>query len=161
MMKKMLITVIMLTAILSHGQALRKSSLSAGGGSGESAGGMYLAYAVGEIGVREAVSGNLYLSEGFIGPDLYAIMDVEGYQILTGIKLFPNPVKKDLHLNFSYPADYEIRIYDLGGKEIYSTLAENAGRFTVDVSSFRAGTYVIGIADRKSKKFAALKFVKP
>ena len=160
-MKNILFTVFILTAVLSYGQTLRKSSLSAGGGSGESAGGMYFAYAVGEIGVREADAGNLHLSEGFIGPDLYAIMGVEGYETLTGIKLFPNPVKKDLHLNFLYPADYEIRIYDLGGKEIYSTVVENAGRFTVDVSSFRPGTYVIGIADRTGKKFAALKFVKP
>jgi len=45
---------------------------------------MYLAYAVEETGKPDIQSGNIYLSGGFIGPDLYAVMKVDGYDILTG-----------------------------------------------------------------------------
>jgi hypothetical protein len=159
-MKKLFIILFLFITGLSSGQTLRKSSLSTGGGSGESSG-MYLVYAIGEIGVREASAGNLYLSEGFIGPDLYAIMGVEDYETLGGISLYPNPVKTDLHVKLPYTGDFEIRIYDLGGKEVFETVAENKNSFTVNVSSYSPGTYIIGIADRSNKKFAALKFVKP
>jgi len=149
----------MLSIVYSGAQDLRKYSLSSGGGSGESAS-MYLAYAVGEIGKLEVQSGNVYLSEGFIGPDLYAVMKVDGYEILTGVQLFPNPVDKELQVRVPKPGNYEIQIYNLNGVLVMSKESEILNRYGIRVSRLLTGTYVLRIINREDKKYAVLKFVK-
>ena len=141
------------------GQEFRKYSLSAGGGSGENAN-LYLAYALGEIGTKENSAGNLYLSEGFIGPDLYEIMGVEDYETLQGVSLFPNPFKDYLNISLAQAGNYEIRVYDLTGKEVFRTDVEQNDGVRLNLSHLNSGTYIIGIADRTNRKFAALKIVK-
>ncbi len=158
-MKKISLFILILLAGTVLGQNLRKYSLSAGGGSGENAN-LYLAYALGEIGTKENSAGNLYLSEGFIGPDLYEIMGVEDYETLQGVSLLPNPFKDYLNISLAQAGNYEIRVYDLTGKEVFRTDVEQNDRVRLNLSHLNSGTYIIGIADRTNRKFAALKIVK-
>ncbi len=158
-MKKFLSLIIFLLFISVNGQMLKKSSLSSNGGSATT-GNLYMVYAIGEIGTNEADQGNLHLSEGFVGPDFTALLGIENYSRLEGVKIFPNPADKFMQVSFPETADYEIQIYDLGGKIIWSKSIQNESSITINTSQFRPGTYVIGIINRENKQFAALKFVK-
>jgi len=159
-MKKILFVLLAGTFLWGYGQsALRKHSLSSGGGSSAS-GGRYLVYAVGELGTMENTTSGTHISEGFIGPDQYQIiLGVEDYQMLEGVEVYPNPAGAELYVRMPYAGRYEIRIYDLTGHEIarYDTRKE---LYRIDVSRLEPGAYLIGIIDRAGEKYAALKFIK-
>jgi hypothetical protein len=144
----------------SFGQvALRKSSLSSGGGSATT-GNLYMVYALGEIGVQEADAGNIHLSEGFVGPDITAIVGIEDYGILEGITVFPNPVKE--HLNITLPQDnsYEIHLFDLTGKEVLTKNIENNNSAQYNLSRLKTGLYLLVIIDRENQLSATVKLQK-
>ena len=67
--------------------------------------------------------------------------------LMTDIKLYPNPVR-DL-LNISNTAAEDYKIFDMGGKLIYSGKLEKG---TVNVSQLTAGAYMIQIGET-SKRF--------
>ncbi len=67
--------------------------------------------------------------------------------LITDIKLFPNPAKDVLHISNSTDEDY--RIFDMGGKLINSGKLE---RGSVNVSSLIKGAYMIQIGEI-SKRF--------
>ena len=144
----------------SFGQvALRKSSLSAGGGSA-TAGNLYMVYALGEIGVQEADAGNTHLSEGFVGPDITAIVGIEDYGVLEGITVFPNPVKERLNITLPQDNNYEIHLFDLTGKEILTRNIENNNSAQYNLSRLKTGMYLLVIVDRQNKLSATIKLQK-
>lgn len=71
------------------------------------------------------------------------------------VKAFPNPVITDLNLeldNFE-PGRYEVRIYNILGREILREQHQVSGatRFSVNVSALRQGTYLYSIVDSKGQ----------
>ncbi len=138
---------------------LRKSSLSTGGGSASS-GNLYMVYAIGEIGVQESTSGNILLSEGFVGPDLTALVGIEDYGVLNGLKIYPNPVKDMLQINLLQTGTYEVHIFDLTGKEILNRNIEDSNEAQYNIANFKTGVYLLVIADRENKLAATVKLQK-
>ena len=144
----------------SFGQvALRKSSLSAGGGSA-TAGNLYMVYALGELGVQEADAGSVHLSEGFVGPDITAIVGIEDYGVLEGLKVFPNPVRDNLQISLPDIKTYEVHIFDLTGQEIFNRNIDNDDRASYNISNFKSGVYLLVIVDRSDKLSATVKLQK-
>jgi len=141
-------------------QTIVKSSLSSGGGSVQTAD-YYMVYALGELGVAEVSTATVNLSEGFVGPDIaQMVMDVEDYTYWEGVYMYPNPVREVTALHFPETGDYEIVIYDLTGKEIWRTTAEQSQTVQLSLGTLGAGTYIAGIRDHSRRRYAALKFVK-
>ena len=138
---------------------LRKSSLSTGGGSASS-GNLYMVYAIGEIGVQESTSGNILLSEGFVGPDIIETVGIEDYGTLTGLKIYPNPVKDNLQIHLPQTGDYEVFIFDLTGKEIFNRNIEDNDEAQYNIANFKTGVYLLIIADRTNKLAATVKLQK-
>lgn len=73
--------------------------------------------------------------------------DFDVKNVLTDIKLYPNPVRDILNISNTNAEDY--KIFDMGGKLINSGKLE---RGTVNVSSLTAGAYTIQIGEI-SKRF--------
>ena len=138
---------------------LRKSSLSTGGGSASN-GNLYMVYAIGEIGVQESTVGNTHLSEGFVGPDLTALVGIEDYGVLNGLKIYPNPVKDMLQINLPQTGTYEVHIFDLTGKEIFYRNIEDSNEAQYNIANFKTGVYLLVIADRENKLAATVKLQK-
>ena len=159
-MKQLIIFLLIISGGWVSAQYLQKYSLSSGGGSDNSTN-YYMAYTLGELGVQENTSGGIHLSEGFIGPDIYQIiMNVEDYETLPGVRIYPNPVLDHMQISLPYGADYEVVIYDLTGKEVMRHTYENVTSVKLDVKNLHEGTYIAGVIDRQNRKYAALKFIK-
>lgn len=139
--------------------ALRKSSLSAGGGSATQ-GSMYMVYALGEIGVQEHTTGTIHLSEGFVGPDITAIVGIEDYGVLQGLKVFPNPVKDNFEINLPDIKTYEVHIFNLTGQEIFNKNIDNNDHASYNISNFNTGVYLLVIVNREDKLSATVKLQK-
>ena len=73
-----------------------------------------------------------------------------------GVRFHPNPVNNELTIDCSYPAKYEISIYNIPGEIIYS--ATGAGQSIIDCSSFPAGMYYIAIS--RQEEVFRMKFIK-
>jgi hypothetical protein len=159
-MRKLLIILTLLTVTAGFSQvAIRKSSVSTGGGSA-SGGNLYMVYAIGEIGVQEADAGNLHLSEGFVGPDITQIVGIENYGTLEGLNIFPNPVKTNVNIELPETGNYEIYIYDLTGKQLLQNKVEDDYQVQINMSNYKTGVYIMAIVDRTGKKAKTVKLQK-
>jgi len=159
-MKKYVLIVAILSFSLSFSQVgIKKSSLSTGGGA-VSAGSLYMVYAIGEIGVQEATTGNLHLSEGFVGPDITALVGIKDYGQLDGISVFPNPVKDNVNIELPKSQNYEVHLYDLTGKQIFVRTIEDDDQANYNLSNLKPGMYLMSIVDRIHKKAKIIKIQK-
>jgi hypothetical protein len=158
-MKKIITIIAVISISFGFGQtAIKKSSLSTGGGS-HTVGNTTLTYAVGEVAVQENSVGTVQLSEGFIGPDLMAL-GVEDYGQLQGVNIYPNPVQTDLNIILPESNNYELYLYDLNGKQLINTTVENDNQVVLDLSLQKTGMYLLLIIDRKNKTTTTIKVQK-
>jgi len=107
-MKKLFIITFALLASISFGQtATKKDNISSGDGS-NTVGNTSIIYTVEEVVVQENTVENVYISEGFISPDLLQAFSVEEYTELQGVNIFPNPATKVINVQFNEESDYPI-----------------------------------------------------
>ena len=59
------------------------------------------------------------------------------------MKIYPNPVKDNLHIETALNGDINITIFDLVGKEVLSTKVDN----TVNVDNLTPGMYIAKITE--------------
>jgi len=160
-MKKILFISLMifLTTVTGFGQVkIKRSSLSPGGGISKS-GSITLVSSVGELKTEEKDNGNTHLSEGFINPDIMVALKVEDYEELSGIKMYPNPVKDNLYVKFSTGEAYELHLFDVSGNEIFIK-PDNVSKAVINMTGYPTGIYILGVVDRKNKKVKTFKFRK-
>ena len=160
-MKNIIISILMLITFApsAYSQtAIKKSSISSGGGLADN-GTTNIIYTVGELAIREQTQGNTHISEGFISPDIKVALKAEDYSVLSGIKVFPNPVKDNLYINNSNKDGYEIHLFDIEGKEVL-VKPDNIHNVEINMNSFPTGVYVVAIVDRKNKKIKTFKIRK-
>ncbi len=138
--------------------ALMKTSLSSGGGT-STTGSTNVIYTLGENFVAEADAGTIHLSEGFIGPDIAAIMGLDEYQPLKGVKVYPNPVKDVLRIQLPAKSNYEIRLFDMTGKIVLNTTTEFK-MWSLNMKNLRSGFYILNIIDRTNKRYTNIKIRK-
>jgi hypothetical protein len=159
-MKKIITLLVLLTISFSFGQTtIKKSSISSGGGI-VTQGNTTVLYTIGEVAVQENTVGTVHLSEGFIGPGMAALLDIEDYTQLQGINAYPNPVQTDLNISLPEYNNYELYLYDLNGKQLISTNIEDDNQTILNLSSQKTGMYLLIIIDRKNKKSTSLKIQK-
>ncbi len=159
-MKKLLLLIAISSITLGFSQTeLRKSSLSTGGGSA-SVGTTQVIFTVGEVAVQENTQGTTHLSEGFIGPDVAQLVGIQDYGTLQGVQVFPNPVKDNVQINLPEDNTYEIRLFDLNGKELWTKQIEDANQARYNLSRLQTGVYLLIVIDRKNKKSKIIKVQK-
>ncbi len=147
---KTLITIIAFLLLVSvYGQtAVKKSSLSTAGGS-QTAGNTTVIYAVGEVAVQEQTQGNILVSEGFVGPD-FSALDIENYSDLTGIEVYPNPVKDIFTVSLPANRSYEFYLYDMNGKQIWAKTGDNEQQ-QFNIARLHPAVYVLAVIDRNNQ----------
>ncbi len=118
-----------------------------------------LTHAGGEIFNAENDAANIHLSEGFIGPDISQMLEVEDYTSLTGVRIFPNPVSENLHVDLPDDHIYEVYLHDLTGKEIFRSISDN-NSLSIYMKKYKTGVYLLSIVDRLSKRFVTYKIQK-
>ncbi len=138
---------------------LLKSSVSPIGEATRTSGNLSMIDAGGETANREADAGTMHLSEGFIGPDLTAIMGVEDYGYLAGVRLYPNPVKDFLRISLPQKAIYEIYVHSLTGRELFHTVMET-GFISLDWRRMKPGMYLVSILNRQTREYVSFKVQK-
>lgn len=78
----------------------------------------------------------------FISPGATYLSSTSFSQI-DGLKIYPNPVKDNLHIETALNGDINITIFDLVGKEVLSTKVNN----TVNVDNLTPGMYIARITE--------------
>ena len=137
---------------------IKKSSISTSGGTMTS-GNREVIFTVGETNVQETDTGNVHLSEGFIGPDIAEALDIADYGILSGVSIYPNPVTEIFSVRLTQRSHYEFYIFDLQGKRILSRQSQDANQ-TFDIGFLTAGSYLLIVIDRDSKRKKVFKIIK-
>ena len=156
------LSIILLLFISCYLQAqvvVKKSSVSTGGGSA-TVGNVNVTYAIGEVAINEQSIGQQAVSEGFIGPDLIHSLGIENYGTLTGVEIFPNPVKTEFQIRWAQSGDYQIFIYDLNGKLLYENNIKDTTEQSVNISQLRRAVYMLVIIDRKNHTYTNKKIQK-
>ncbi len=159
-MKKLLFVFIgFISGLTLHSQTeIIKTSLAPGGGSAQN-GAIDVIYTNGEIFVAEADQSQTHLSEGFIGVDLFMQMDLEDYQALEGVVVYPNPVKTLLTIQLPKDGIYEIKLFDMTGKLLKKTKAEFK-MWSLQMKDLKPGYYLLNIIDQENKKYTNIKVQK-
>ncbi len=137
---------------------IKKSSISTSGGTMTS-GNQEVIFTVGETNVQETDTGNVHLSEGFIGPDIAEALGIADYGILSGITIYPNPVSDILSVRLSRNSHYEFYLFNLEGKQMLYRQSQDANQ-TFDIGFLTAGSYILIVIDRDSKRKKAFKIIK-
>lgn len=108
--------------------------------------------------VTNTVSGCTSLHSAAYNFLLTGIINLDNDQY---IKLFPNPVRSALHINFNVTGTplLNIHIIDLMGKTVVQKQAINSGH-SIDLSALPAGVYFVRIYDRQLKINETVKIVR-
>ena len=158
-MKKALFIITILLMYISTAQvSVKKSSISTSGGTMTS-GSHEVIFTVGETNIQEVDTGNTHLSEGFIGPDIAEALGITDYGTLSGISVYPNPVKDDFTINLPQSGTYEVYLYNLQGKQIlYRHVHGTQQNF--NISRLTAAGYMLIVIDRDNKLKKSFKIIK-
>ncbi len=159
-MKKLIfnILIMLLPLGLTAQVQLYKTSLAPDGGSATQ-GTQEIVYTTGEVFVAEQSNGTQHLSEGFVGPDMEFFMELEGFEPLDGVIIYPNPVKNFLNIRIEINGKYNVRLYDLTGKLLYENTFEG-NTFRLDMKNYRNGYYLVSITDQENKRYSGFKIRK-
>jgi len=142
---------------LTWGQVqLSPTVLSSAGGYNE-AGGISLAWTMGELAVSTLSTTGMILTQGFQQPFLLDIGDaIDDPEFNWSVNAYPNPVSDILNLRFNLDKtmDLQLELYDITGKKLTIKKLPSimpGGRETLDFSGFREGIYILKITSEKQK----------
>ena len=151
-MKIYLTIIALLIAFTSFGQtAIKKSSIDSGGDISTN-GTIKMTYTIGEVAVQENTTGNIHISEGFIGAEISVGTKVidKGNSLLSKFSISPNPSSQFIQIVQAELSAETIQILDINGKCV--KLLTNKNTITkIDVSSLNSGFYFVKIGDRIEK----------
>lgn len=75
------------------------------------------------------------------------LVSVKENEKALNFNYFPNPVSQKLNLSLADIDNYQIEIYDISGRSVYSS-SFNDNKFGVDLSSFEKGVYSLKISGK-------------
>ncbi len=160
-MKYLLLYVNLLIVFVSgYGQLAIKQSSLAPGGATSTQGSLKLFYTVGESFVDEKQVDNIYLSEGFISPQLLNSLGIENFTELNEAKIFPIPTHNQLTISMPEQGDYQIYIYDLKGQSILHQQIEKEAVIKMDLTDIKSGSYLLLAISPSKKTYFTKKIIK-
>jgi len=75
-------------------------------------------------------------------------------------KLFPNPTKDYITVDFNLVSNYQLSIYQLNGSKVFETKALNAKTHKLNINAFAKGLYLIKVNSENNDLNTTLKFIK-
>jgi len=144
--------------VLTAQTVIHKSVMAPGDVSGIS-GQVEVISVAGEIFIREIPENSILVSEGFIAPDLTVYLKIRGYDSLTGVKVYPNPVSNRLRVNWGEQRKVRIYLIDIRG-HIVDAWKMTGEKADLRVDELQAGVYFLFIIDDQSRLKSVLKIQK-
>jgi hypothetical protein len=136
---------------------IERQSISAGGSSFEMANETYMVSAtIGQPAAGNFSNENYIVTAGFQQSGLTLVNAFTAEN--AGVSVFPNPgtdfvmIKSDLQ-------DYSVKVYDVRGAVVFSKTKTN-GNFVVDVTSFKAGEYILQLTNSVGNLLSSTKLIK-
>jgi hypothetical protein len=71
------------------------------------------------------------------------------------LKIYPNPTSNKLYVELEHPTRTKVSLFDITGKEVYSTII-NQATSTIDVSSFKSGLYLVKVVNENGSSKSKL-----
>lgn len=140
-------------------QAIQNQLISSAGGF-FSEGNLQMEFSLGEPVTETFKATEMSLTQGFLQP-LLVLTTVENPDMLTGINVFPNPVKAEFRIDI--PAYHHskllCRLFDMDGK-LYIRTELYSGISIFDMQDFASGTYLLHISDQVSGRKFQTKIIK-
>lgn len=81
-------------------------------------------------------------------------IDTKNFKELLQVSTFPNPIVKEMTVDFPDYGNYELFMYDLNGKMICKRKVSDNIQTTFDLTNLNSGFYTIVVIDRAHKKMA-------
>lgn len=79
------------------------------------------------------------------------VLSISDNTLLNGISIFPNPAESIFNLNRNTTEALGLKIYDLSGKEVFNKKNMNQTNFSIDLSNYSKGIYILKInSDNRS-----------
>jgi PKD repeat protein len=80
-----------------------------------------------------------------------AAVGLKENSLLTGVKVFPNPVQKILNVNIDHAtSETELKLFNMIGEVVYSAKI-SGNKTSIDVSSFSKGIYTLAVSNASGK----------
>ncbi|MCC7521872.1 MAG: T9SS type A sorting domain-containing protein [Flavobacteriaceae bacterium] len=138
---------------------LRKQSIDSGGALTQS-GTVTMLFTVGEVVVAEGVSGTYSISEGFIGKDMNIALNLDEFDELIGVSIYPNPFVSELNITFPNSSQYDIELYDVNGKLIWSRNTSNQTETKLVLDTLSETNYFLLVKDVALQKVKVFQVIK-
>jgi len=160
-MKKTLTIIALCIAIVGFSQtAIKKSSIDSGGATTTNAN-LSIMYTLGEVSMQEKTQGTMHLSEGFISRDILSTLGIsDDYLLLQGVRVYPNPSVDFVNLKFRDAAVYKLSIFDYLGKKIEQITTQKTNLYTINLSKFASGLYMIVVTNSFKKQYNTFRILK-
>jgi len=78
-------------------------------------------------------------------------------QCIASLQVFPNPVTNKLHITHEWQSGDVVELFDMNGRRVFSTTVgagfarPDGNIFTIDMTPFPNGTYILRIGTRVAK----------
>ncbi len=153
---------ILLVFIASLGFAqtsIKKNSIDSGGIISQS-GNITMLSTIGEIAVQENTNANVYISEGFIGPDITSVLKIEQFLPMTNVSIFPNPAVDFLNVSFLEPTNAVLILYDNSDKMVLKQSMKHLNHYKINMRNIIVGTYLLLIKSDEKQSYKSFKIIK-
>jgi len=88
------------------------------------------------------------------------VLKTKDFKTLLQVSTFPNPIVKEMTIDFSDYGNYEVFLYDLNGKVICKRNINDDIQSSFDLTNLKSGIYTIIVIDREHEKMAHLRIQK-
>lgn len=142
---KSYLTAILLLSIMplsGFTQEISRSVITFGGSEYSAENGLTLDATMGQIAIHE-LTGPYVLTQGFQQGDLADVVYPETADI--EVSIFPNPFEDELQINILLDSEIEIRVYNVLGQLIYTTLPQ-AEEMVIQTTDWHTGVYFINFS---------------
>jgi len=76
--------------------------------------------------------------------------NIVGEHVSSPLQVFPNPVTDKLHITHEWQSGDVVELFDMNGRRVFSAQPNNY-QFTIDMTPFPNGTYILRIGNRVAK----------
>lgn len=139
--------------------SIKKSSIDSGGTSVTS-GDISMTYTIGEIAVREIRNNTIHISEGFLSAKHQIALGVKNFSPLEEVKIFPNPTVNFVNIHLPSQSNYDIVVTSIKGVKLTKYSLVNTNEYSLNMSGYQNGVYLILITDILNHSSKIYKIVK-
>ncbi len=163
-MKTIATIFILICPLMALAQSIERDVV-ASGGAYQSSANMSLSYTVGEPVIETKSTSSLVLTQGFQQTQLMPV-GIEVPDKNLSISAYPNPTANQvvLELETAKEKEVSVQVFDVQGKALKAPVTKEVlqgeRRFTIDLSDYAAGTYMLGLTDTKGKRLHTIKVQK-